>query len=86
MQYRHPDDALLDLQRMPGYTPPDNFRYVIPEDARDMRHSQDKPFCLLDPDCPCHEDPLLIAEVTQDVGNGLCTPDEASRIVKGEQI
>jgi len=86
MTCRDPQDALLDVQHMSGITPPDNFRYVIPEDETDMRHNQEQPFCSLDPSCPCHEDPLLTAEVNAQLTEGLCTSTEASRIVKGEQI
>ncbi|HVB22316.1 MAG TPA: hypothetical protein VNG51_10255 [Ktedonobacteraceae bacterium] len=62
----------------------DNFIPVVPIDY--MLHDDGHSFCPADPTCPCHEDPLLIAEVAQDVSNGLCTPEEATRIVKGVQI
>lgn len=63
---------------------PDNFSYVIPVD--DLQHTQESPFCFADPKCPCHEDPELIGAVGNDVTNGLLTPDEATRLVKGETI
>src|SRR5437868_3205441 len=41
--------------------PPDNFIPVIPVD--DLEHTPEKPFCW-DSSCPCHEDDLLIEEVS----------------------
>lgn len=66
----------------------DNFAYVIPEEAQDMRHSQEAPFCpiFIDPTCPCREDPILIAEVAAQVEEGLLTSSEATRVTRGEQI
>lgn len=58
---------------------------VIPmEDA--LIHTEEHPFCFLDPTCGCHEDPLLIAEVAQDVIDGLLTPQEATDLVSGKLI
>ena len=64
----------------------DNFRYVVPEDDTETVHSPTRPFCAVDPTCLCHEDPILIAEVAQKVEDGLLTDEEATRLVKGEQI
>lgn len=64
----------------------DNFAYVIPVDESDMLHTQDNPFCPIDPTCPCHEDPILIAEVAQYVANGELTPKEATDFVNGRMI
>ena len=87
MRYHDPEEVLTDFQRMPG-TPikPDNFSCVILEAEREMLHSQAYPFCSTDPTCPCHEDPELIAEVAKQVDDGLLTKEEATRVVKGEQI
>ncbi len=49
-------------------------------------HTQQNPFCSIDPNCPCHDDPELIAEVTQEVEQGLLTPDEATRLIMGQQV
>ncbi len=69
---------------MQGYG--DNFIPVIPEDETDMWHTQGNPFCPIDPTCPCHEDPTLIAEVAQYVQNGELTPQEATDFVKGRML
>ncbi|MBV9691365.1 MAG: hypothetical protein JO202_16820 [Ktedonobacteraceae bacterium] len=62
----------------------DNFIPVIPiEQETDIRHSGAYPFCT-DPSCLCHEDQSLIAPVSSEVADGLLTPSEALRIVKGE--
>jgi hypothetical protein len=42
--------------------------------------TQQNPFCSIDPSCPCHDDPELIAEITQKVEQGLLTPEEATRL------
>jgi len=60
-----------------------NFIPVIPVDH--IEHTQERPFCLLNPSCPCHEDPENIAKVNGHVQNGLLTPQEATRTVKGEK-
>ena len=65
----------------------DNFIPVIPiEQETDSRHTDTSPFCFDDPTCPCHEDPELIATVAQHVADGLLTPQEATRTVKGEML
>lgn len=62
----------------------DNFIPVIPVDNVD--HTQERPFCLLNPSCPCHEDPENISKVNGHVQDGLLTPQEATRTVKGEML
>ncbi|MBV8694169.1 MAG: hypothetical protein JO183_01615 [Ktedonobacteraceae bacterium] len=49
-------------------------------------HTDERPFCAFDPfaDCPCHEDPILIDHVADQVTDGL-TPSEATRVVTGRQ-
>jgi len=65
----------------------DNFIPVIPiEETGDIRHTERNPFCFDDSTCPCHEDPTLIALVAQHVANGVLTPTEATRTVKGEML
>ena len=49
-------------------------------------HTAEHPFCSIDPSCPCHDDPELIAEVHLKVEQGLLTPDEAARFVQGKQV
>ncbi|MBV9706061.1 MAG: hypothetical protein JO125_01480 [Chloroflexi bacterium] len=50
-------------------------------------HTDQRPFCAFDPfeDCPCHEDPILIDHVADQVTDGLLTPSEATRVVSGRQ-
>jgi hypothetical protein len=64
----------------------DNFAYVIPVDESEMLHRQGNPFCPIDSRCPCHEDPILIAEVAQYVENGELTPPEATDFVNGRML
>jgi hypothetical protein len=64
---------------------PDNFSYVIPVEY-DPLHTSDTPFCFADPTCPCHEDSDAILRVSDAVTEGLLTPDEATRTVKGEMV
>ena len=61
-----------------------NFAYVIPVDY--LLHTPGNPFCPVDPFCPCHEDPTLIAEVSIFVQEGLMTPEEATDFVVGRMI
>lgn len=51
----------------------------------DLVHTDDHPFCY-DATCDCHEDPVLIAEVTQAVADDLLTPQEASDFVASKLI
>lgn len=64
----------------------DNFIPIIPVDHEGMLHSLGNPFCPIDPTCPCHEDPTLIAEVAEYVSNGELTPQEATDFVKGRML
>ncbi len=57
---------------------------VLMED--DLIHTTESPFCSLDPTCFCHVDPLLLAEVTHQIEEGLLTSDEATRVVMGLQL
>ncbi len=63
--------------------PPDNFTYLILVDH--VLHTPDKPFCY-DAACDCHEDEVLIFQVSLQVQDGLMTPDEATDFVKGKGI
>jgi hypothetical protein len=58
---------------------------VVPMED-DLFHTQEHPFCNIDPTCPCHEDPELLSGVAQAVEQGLLTPDEATRIVMGRTV
>jgi hypothetical protein len=51
----------------------------------DLVHTDDFPFCA-DPTCPDKEDDDLIAEVAQQIEDGLLTPVEATRYVQGRQL
>ncbi len=63
----------------------DNFIPVIfVED--EILHTTEKPFCFVDPSCPCHEDHTLIAEVAAFVAHGLMTPEEATDFVAGRTV
>ncbi len=63
--------------------PADNFSFVVPVDYE--LHTPEKPFCY-DANCPCHEEDVLIAEVSLHVQDGLLTPDEATDFVNGRGI
>jgi hypothetical protein len=62
---------------------PDNFTYLVHVDYE--LHTPDKPFCY-DQNCSCHEDELLVFEVSLYVTDGLLTPEEATDFVKGKGI
>jgi hypothetical protein len=62
----------------------DTFLPVIPMED-DLLHTEEHPFCW-NPSCGCHEDPILLAPLTQAVLDGLLTPDEATRFVNGEML
>ena len=57
---------------------------VLMED--EMIHTDDHPFCSIDPTCGCHEDSALIAEVHEAVEQGLITPAEATLIIQGKTL
>ena len=61
----------------------DNFSIVVPVDY--LLHTPEKPFCY-DAMCPCHEDDLLIEEVSLHVQDGLLTADEATDFVNGKGV
>jgi hypothetical protein len=63
---------------------PNQILVVLMED--DLIHTSERPFCFIDDQCPCHEDPLLISEVEQAVLDGLLTPDEATNFVAGRLL
>ena len=57
---------------------------VLMED--EIIHTDDHPFCNIDPTCGCHEDPELIAGVNEAVEQGLITPEEATLIIQGKTL
>lgn len=63
----------------------DNFTIVIPVEDN-ILHTPEKPFCFVDPACPCHEDQNLIAEVAVFVLEGLMTSAEATAFVAGRTV
>lgn len=63
----------------------DTSPIVIPMEG-ELLHTPENPFCPVDPSCPCHEDPLLIEEVSHFVQEGLLTPLEATDFVNGKMI
>ena len=58
---------------------------VIPMED-DILHTQEHPFCSIDPSCPCHEDPGLLSDIAQAVEQGFLTSDEATRIAMGKTV
>lgn len=61
---------------------------ITPEfnvDGEPLPH-QGRKFCMVDPNCPCHEDEELIAETMAEYQDGLLTPEEATRMVRGDTI
>ena len=63
---------------------PDHPFIVLMED--EMIHTDDHPFCGIDPTCGCHEDPELLAEVHEAVKQGLITPEQATLIIQGKTL
>lgn len=59
---------------------------IVIEMEDEITHTVDRPFCRLDPDCPCHTDPELLTELALDVQNGLLTPEEAAYIASGQYL
>ena len=57
---------------------------IVPVDG--VFHTVDSPFCWVDRTCPCHEDQARIAQVAEAINDGLLTPDEATRLVAGQQL
>ena len=57
---------------------------IIQEDP--VIHTNTDPFCFHDPSCYCHEDQEQISIVTQHVTDGLLTPEEATRFVRGDML
>lgn len=62
----------------------ENFIPVIPVDSKE--HTDDHPFCLTDPTCPCHEDAELLTPIAQAVNDGLMTSNEATDYVMGRTL
>jgi hypothetical protein len=67
--------------------PEPNVAYIVLMED-EIIHTQTRPFCLrvVDPTCPCREDQELIQEVSDAVSEGLLTPEEATRFVRGEML
>jgi hypothetical protein len=61
----------------------DNFVFVVPADY--PLHTPEHPFCG-DPTCPCSEDTDALTELDQAIKDGLITPDDATRIIKGKMV
>ncbi len=58
---------------------------VLMED--EIIHTQERPFCFVDPACPCHEeDQEAIEQVYQWVQDGLLTEQEATLFVAGKTL
>ena len=63
---------------------PDHPLLVLMED--EMIHTDDHPFCSIDPTCGYHEDLELIAEVHEAVVQGFIIPEEATLIIQGKTL
>ena len=63
----------------------DNFAIVVPVED-EILHTPDKPFCFVDPACPCHEDQTLLAAVAASVSRGLMTPAHATAFIAGRMV
>ena len=61
----------------------DNFVVVVPEDH--LLHTPEHPFCG-DPTCPCSEDADALTELAQAIREGLISPEDATRIIKGKTV
>jgi hypothetical protein len=61
----------------------DNFPYFV-HAGYDL-HTPEKPFCY-DAACDCHEDEVLVFQVSLYIDEGLMTPDEATSFVEGKGI
>ena len=66
--------------RKPDHSP----LLVLMEDP--IIHTDDHPFYSSDPTCPCHEDQVLLAEVSDAVKQGLITPEEATLLIQGKTL
>ena len=61
----------------------DNFIPVVPEDH--LVHTPEHPLCG-DPTCPCSEDTDTLIKLDRAIKDGLITPDDATRIIKGQTV
>jgi len=52
----------------------------------DILHTEQSPFCGIDPTCGCHEHPELLAAIADAVNDGLLTQHEASLVIAGKTI
>lgn len=64
----------------------DSDPIVIFIDEDDLLHTEEHPFCSIDPTCPCHEDPERIAAVAEAVEGGELTSEEATSFVSGRLL
>src|SRR5947208_1594176 len=58
---------------------------VIPYEDDSLIHTDDAPFCSIDPHCPCHESPERIATVAEAVTRGELTHIEATQFAWRKQ-
>jgi hypothetical protein len=61
----------------------DNFILVVP-DSQPL-HTAEHPLCG-DPTCICYEDNDAITELAQAIKDGVITPDDATKIMKGKTV
>jgi len=61
----------------------DNFIPVIPD--TNICHTKEHPFCG-DPTCLCYGDKDNIAAINDAINDGIITPDDATRIMKGKTV
>lgn len=77
--------SMLKREKREDSMPEDTSNPIIIPMEDDLVHTDEHPFCD-DPACGCHEAPEMIAEVAQEVANGLLTPQEASAFVAGKLL
>ncbi|HJT58439.1 MAG TPA: hypothetical protein VJ761_18175 [Ktedonobacteraceae bacterium] len=63
-----------------------DYPIVIFVEEDDLLHTEEHPFCSIDPRCPCHEDPERIAAVAEAVAHGELTSQEATLFVSGKLL
>ena len=68
-----------------GCQSPQEPSIVFPVGVDELIHTDDQPFCL-DGTCLCHQDQMLLSQVTEAVSHGLLLPAEAARLVVGQML
>jgi len=77
----HVETPRVKEQQMHHYG--DNFLLVLAQAP--LLHTEEHPLCG-DPTCPCYEDEQNKELLAQAIKDGLITPDDANRIMKGKTV